>query len=276
MSQLNRRELFKLGALSGGAALLLGTNGAPPAFGQGLSGEAYPTSPLILSPFTDLLTVPQPLQPSDPNTWKDPDGNDFKTKWSIKNPWQVKGNIVPSWQNPWADTLPDASKVIYRIQTTRADHSFTSSMVLPIGPNGLAVIPPGGGKGALALPPSKISGFNGTFPGSMIYARYGTPCIVHFENLLQGWHGTKWEDGADFGVPSCIYTMAIHRPRGTATPIKASMATIPTLVEQMARNKTQEMASGTMTISTSTGLRAQPQRRGTERSSPPSGSTITG
>jgi FtsP/CotA-like multicopper oxidase with cupredoxin domain len=216
MSQLNRRELFKLGALSGGAALL-GTRGAPRAFaddGLGGSGEAFPTSPMIQSPFTDLLTVPQPLKPSDPSTWKDPDGNDFKAKWGIKNKWQVSGPLDKGWQNPWP-SLPPAENLIYRIQTQRADHNFTTSKVLPIGPSGLAVIPPSGGTGLRSLPASRISGFNSQFPGPMIYARYGTPCIVHFENLLQGWTGSKWNDGgADFGVPSCL----THLHNGHTSP----------------------------------------------------------
>jgi FtsP/CotA-like multicopper oxidase with cupredoxin domain len=215
MSQLNRRELFKLGALSGGTAMLLGTSGAPKAFAEGSGGEAYPTSPIILSPFTDPLTVPQPLKPSDPSTWTCPDSSsDFNTRWGIKNKWQVSGPLDKGWQNPWSATLPDPNKLVYRIQTKRADHHFTTSKVQPIGPSGRAVIPPGGGSGSLALPASRISGFNGTFPGSMIYARYGTPCVVHFENLLQGWNGSKWEDGADFGVPSCL----THLHNGHTSP----------------------------------------------------------
>jgi len=210
MSHLTRRDLFKLGALSGGAALLA-TSGAPPAFADGGGGgEAYPTSPMILSPFTDDLNVHVPLQPSDPKTWKDPDGNDFTTKWGLYNKWQL-GPLDKGWQNPWNLTC----NKYYKIHTHRAEYSFTSSKVQPIGPGGRPVVPPGGGSGSLSLPPSMVSGFNGTFAGVMIYARYGTPNTVHFENCLQGWTGSKWSDGgADFGVPSCL----THLHNGHTSP----------------------------------------------------------
>src|SRR5262245_62935056 len=79
---LNRRDLFKLSGgvlLSSAAALRLSSTGveaqAPLAGGCGVIGEPFPTSPLILNPFTDPLPVPVPLTPtplSEVRTWASP------------------------------------------------------------------------------------------------------------------------------------------------------------------------------------------------------------
>src|SRR4051794_23580313 len=67
--RLTRRDMLKLSA--GGAGLfIVGASGlAVPkgvAGGNGLYIEAFPTSPLILSPFNDPLVIPKALRPVDP------------------------------------------------------------------------------------------------------------------------------------------------------------------------------------------------------------------
>ena len=89
-NDLPRRSLLRLGALgvTGGALLtakslwapglaergLLSPNGAFAATSTALVDiafyiEAFPTSPLVLSPFTDPLTVPEPLKPEPPSAY---------------------------------------------------------------------------------------------------------------------------------------------------------------------------------------------------------------
>src|SRR6266498_4467946 len=72
--RLNRRELLKLGLLSGGAALIGSRALRPtPAFALcDVGDEPFPTSPLILNPFKDLLPIPPVYAPSDPSTWRNP------------------------------------------------------------------------------------------------------------------------------------------------------------------------------------------------------------
>src|SRR3954464_6205461 len=80
--QLTRRDMLRLSA--GGAGLfVLSASGlaVPRGFGSGGSGgggsvyiEAFPTSPLITSPFNDPLNIPSAMRPSDPTTWDSPGG----------------------------------------------------------------------------------------------------------------------------------------------------------------------------------------------------------
>src|SRR5690348_8511248 len=86
LSQLNRRELLRLGLMGGSAALL----GAQRARGQGLVActalppqpydidietgnsviEVFPTSPFIIEPFNEPLPIPQAMKPG----YRQPDG----------------------------------------------------------------------------------------------------------------------------------------------------------------------------------------------------------
>src|SRR6185437_2580473 len=80
--RLTRRDMLKLGA--GGAGMfVLGAGGlaVPRGFGSGGGGgggslyiEAFPTSPLILNPFSDPLNIPSALRPTDTATWDSPGG----------------------------------------------------------------------------------------------------------------------------------------------------------------------------------------------------------
>lgn len=86
------------------------------------------------------------------------------------------------------DRVPDP--IVYKFDLQVRTHSFTTSQVLPINALGQNVasfdaagntFPAGTVR---SLPPSTIYGFNGTFPGPMINAEYGKPCLVRFENHL--------------------------------------------------------------------------------------------
>ena len=180
-NRLSRRALLQYG----GAALLLGASGLRPSIasgqqvigdiGCGAGGEEFPTSPLILNPFTDPLIVPRALAPiprSQVNTWPSP-----------PSPWNQDslGNAHQFWPTELGLKAP----IFYRLKTQVREHRFTSSLVLPIDEFGLEVGHPLTQlRGPQALPASTIYGFNGTFPGSMINAQYGRPVCVRFENEL--------------------------------------------------------------------------------------------
>src|SRR5512146_1247632 len=139
--QLNRRELLKLGLMSG-AATLIGTSrlGALPAWACDVGIEPFPTSPLILRPFTDPLPIPPVLRPSDPSTWRDPrtgllcpPGPGFGQQDSDGGTHQC-----------WTSTLKLPNPVCYKLDLKVNEKRFTSSLVQPINAFGQAVIPPDG------------------------------------------------------------------------------------------------------------------------------------
>jgi FtsP/CotA-like multicopper oxidase with cupredoxin domain len=216
--RLNRRDLLKLGGaiVAGSAAAFRPTT----AFGQmrsacpgpdpseilqgpcaGLEAvEFYPTSPLILDPFTDPLPIPKPLAPvpkSDVDTWAQPPGSSVGQ--------QASDRTAISTHQMWPSSqLP----LIYHVKLTLAEHRFTTSKVQPIGADGRPVVPPDGILGPRVLPASTIYGFNGTFPGPMIYARYGQPALVRFENQLD--HNPYNLDVGDFGSPERQFLTHLH------------------------------------------------------------------
>ena len=62
---MSRREMLRTLGLSGGAAVLaISGLGTGTAYGA-IYNEVFPTSPLVLNPFTDLLPIPTPLEPSE-------------------------------------------------------------------------------------------------------------------------------------------------------------------------------------------------------------------
>src|SRR5512144_1339809 len=73
-ANLTRRELLKIGAMTGAAAVVGGAAVRPapvaaqtfPSCGLPPVPEPYPTSPLILRPLTDPLPIPRALGPVDP------------------------------------------------------------------------------------------------------------------------------------------------------------------------------------------------------------------
>jgi FtsP/CotA-like multicopper oxidase with cupredoxin domain len=240
--RLNRRELLKWGgaALLGGVADLRPT----PAFGQagpvcavpapapqaefepcsgGLPLEIMPTSPLIGgyvdssgvvrgSAFTQLLPVPEPLAPRAlPASWLQPGQQDSHGH---------SHQVLPGQLD-----LP--APVYYRIRLEVGQHHFTSLKALPIDSFGNPVVPPGKDTAnPRYLPASTIYGFNGgdaatdacptgaTFPGPMIYAQYGRPALVRFENHLHQ-NPCSLERG-DFGDPNYAFLTHLHNAHTAA------------------------------------------------------------
>jgi FtsP/CotA-like multicopper oxidase with cupredoxin domain len=232
--RLTRRDMVKLGA--GGAGMFMISGGGlaiPKGFAGGGSGgggslyiEAFPTSPLILKPFTDELTIPKALAPVDPTTWDsigkdvpDPASQDclgggdgkyegrYGYKMGCHQLWPGDG-VTASY--PWLSTKPH----VYQIKLQVAGHNFTSSQVQPINSFGKNVVPPGSNDAnPRPLPESTIYGFNGTFPGPRINAEYGRASLVRFENHLDKDNGY---DRMDFGAPN--YSFLTHLHNGHTAP----------------------------------------------------------
>ncbi len=225
---VTRRTILRLGAVgAAGAALvtaqgigvpflnqrgLLSADGAFAATSTSLGDnlfyvEAFPTSPLIVSPFSDPLAIPKALAPvpkSEYSTWKNPPGPGPGQQNSLGN---ERHQIWPS-QIGYPDPL------VYKIDLLVRGHSFTTSQVLPIDSNGKPTtsFDASGktfGPGTLrTLPLSTIYGFNGTFPGPMINAEYGKPALVRFENHLD--ENPLNLDRQDFGAPDWSFLTHLH------------------------------------------------------------------
>lgn len=206
--RMNRREMLRMLGLSGG---LLGWRNFCPslALGQSLEDsttspyiEKYPTSPFVLEPFKDELPVPSPYPPL--------------TEMELYNRWPIMPQqycqdsdqgVHQIWPGNTAEGLGLPQPLIYEMRMEVAEHSFTSSKVLPIDKNGDPITPPGGTPGPQHLPKSTIYGYNGMFPGPMIYARYGQPVLVRFLNNLADDHGL---DACDFGDPDRKFLCHLH------------------------------------------------------------------
>jgi len=178
------------------------------AWANAVYTEAFPTSPLILSPFSDELPVPRALAPiakSEWSNWAQPPGPGLGQQSSLGNQqhqiWTPPGNPV---QDP----------IVYHIKVQVNQHGFTSSQVLPIDRFGKPTqsfdaagktYRPGTTR---TLPKSTIHAFNGTFPGPMINAEYGRPVIVRFENQLD--LNPMNLDRQDFGAPDLSFLTHLH------------------------------------------------------------------
>ena len=203
---VKRRDLLKMaGILALGSAA---TGLEPVMFASTGSGEAgslagcadgdakelFPTSPLLLSPFTDPLPIPLPLQPVDVASFL------FRPGPGVGQ----QDSSGTSTHQIW----PTITPLFYRLMLQVAQHSFTTSMVQPIDSRGRPVLPPDGIKGPRRLPASTIYGFNGQFPGPMIKARYGQPALVRIENHL---HENRLNlDRQDFGAPDLSFITHLH------------------------------------------------------------------
>ena len=226
-SGLSRRTMLKVGAVgAAGAAIVAGKAFVEPALAQkGLLSsngvfaaaatevanlvyiEAFPTSPLILTPFVDKLTIPQALRPTSPSEymgWNKPPG-----------PGDGQQNSMGNERHQiWPSQLGYPDPIVYKIDVKVATHSFTTSKVQPIDKNGKpAVSFDAAGKPVAAgtireLPKSTIYGFNGTFPGPMINAEYGKPALVRFENHLD--ENPNNLDRQDFGSPDWSFLTHLH------------------------------------------------------------------
>jgi FtsP/CotA-like multicopper oxidase with cupredoxin domain len=207
--RLTRRDMLRLTA--GGAGMFaLTASGLAVSSSLGSGGgsvyiEAFPTSPLILSPFNEALPIPKaapPVPKSVVDTWASPPGPD--------NQDSVVG-AAPFKHQLWPGTAPVADfplPVVYQIKVEVAGHDFTSSLVQPIDSNGRNVTPPRtSNANPRKLPASTIYGFDGTFPGPMINAEYTKPALVRFENLLGVDNGF---DRQDFGSPNYSFITHLH------------------------------------------------------------------
>src|SRR4051794_23645217 len=198
----SRRTMLKFGA-AGAAAVALGTarglgpdlanrgllnkDGVFHATSIALSGslyiEKFPTSPLILSPFTDELPIPKALRPipkEEYSNWAQPPGPGLGQQNSLGN----------ETHQIWPSQIGYPDPIVYKLDVMVGQHSFTNSQELQIDVNGRPADSydaagntyPVGTK--RDLPPSTIYGFNGVFPGPMINNEYGKPALVRFENHL--------------------------------------------------------------------------------------------
>jgi FtsP/CotA-like multicopper oxidase with cupredoxin domain len=175
--------------------------------------EAFPTSPLILNPFSDALLVPPaatPLTPAEVAALPLPPGPGVGQQNSFRN----------ETHQLWPSAIGFPDPIVYKFDMLVRTHSFTTSPVLPINALGQPVssfdaagntYPAGTVR---TLPPSTIYGFNGTFPGPRINAEYGKPVLVRFENHLD--ENPLNLDRQDFGSPD--YSFLTHLHNGHTAP----------------------------------------------------------
>jgi FtsP/CotA-like multicopper oxidase with cupredoxin domain len=228
-----RRTVLKLGAVGiAGAALTAGRSlGEPYLAKKGLLSpdgafaatstaitdliyiEAFPTSPLILSPFSDPLPIPKALRP-EPLT--SGGGQTGYSDWALPpGPGIGQQNSFRNQQHQmWPNNVGSPDPIVYRIKCQVDQHSFTTSKVLPIDASGRPTTSfDAAGKTYAAgtvrdLPKSTIYGFNGKFPGPMINAEYGKPVLVRFENHLD--ENPMGLDRQDFGAPDWSFLTHLH------------------------------------------------------------------
>ena len=225
---VTRRTILRLGAIGGaGAALvtaqgigvpflnqrgLLSADGAFAATSTSLGDnlfyiEAFPTSPLIVSPFNDPLPIPKALAPvpkSEYSTWKNPPG-----------PGPGQQNSLGNQQHQiWSSQIGCPDPIVYKIDHLVRTHAFTTSQVLAIDSGGKPTVSFDASGNTFAagtkrtLPLSTIYGFNGTFPGPMINNEYGKPSLVRFTNRLD--ENPLGLDRQDFGAPDWSALIHLH------------------------------------------------------------------
>ncbi len=169
--------------------------------------EAFPTSPLILAPFTDELLVPTALAPIPSevvSAWEFPPGPGPGQQNSLRN----------ERHQLWSSDIGFPDPIVYQISLQVRAHSFTTSQVLPIDEDGKPTVSFDASGTRYApgtirtLPASTIYGFNGTFPGPRINAEYGKPALVRFENHLD--ENPYNLDRQDFGAPDFSFLTHLH------------------------------------------------------------------
>jgi FtsP/CotA-like multicopper oxidase with cupredoxin domain len=221
---LRRRQMLKASATGAGVLALSGAGLASiPEIARALNIsqaeaasvyiEAFPTSPVILSPFTDPLPIPKALAPAseaDYHDWKDP----VTGKLAVPGPDNGKQDCDGGTHQTWTDKLGLPEPIYYKIRVELGEHRFTSSQVLPINADGLPTTSYDAARKSYApgtarvLPKSMIYGFNGTFPGARINAEYGKPVCVRFENHLD--ENPFGSSRADFGAPDWGFLTHLH------------------------------------------------------------------
>src|SRR5471032_2087188 len=115
--QLRRRGLWSPDGVFDAASQAFAASGTPYT-------EAFPTSPLILHPFSDQLTVPKAMRPIDPATLSPRPGPGAGEQNSLHN------QAHQIWPSDPRVGYPDP--IIYQIKCQVSTHSFTPSQVLPI------------------------------------------------------------------------------------------------------------------------------------------------
>jgi FtsP/CotA-like multicopper oxidase with cupredoxin domain len=176
--------------------------------GQKVEIEYFPTSPFVLNPFTDPLPVPLPLAPVESavyDAWvarSQQPSPALGRQASDGDPSSTHSLWPSDIKYPNGQTLPEP--IVYHLKLQVGEHRFTSSQVMPIDASGQTVVPPDQIAGPRYLPPSRIWGYNGIFPGPMINARYGRPVVVRFEDQLHK------DDPQDFGSPKGQFLTHLH------------------------------------------------------------------
>jgi FtsP/CotA-like multicopper oxidase with cupredoxin domain len=177
------------------------------ALAAALYDEEFPTSPLILNPFSDPLVIPKaakPLSPTEVAALNPPPGPGVGQQNSFGN----------ETHQIWTSALGLPDPLVYTIDLLVRPHSFSSSQVLPINALGQPTqsfdangntFPAGTVR---TLPPSTIYGFNGTFPGPMINTEYGKPVLIRFTNRLD--ENPSNLPRQDFGDPELRFLTHLH------------------------------------------------------------------
>ena len=102
---------------------------ASQAVADSLYIEVFPVSPLILNPFNDPMLIPQalkPLSPAQVAALDPPPGPGVGQQNSFGN----------ETHQLWVDAIGFPDPIVYDIKVQVAQHSFTSSQVLPIDAHG--------------------------------------------------------------------------------------------------------------------------------------------
>jgi FtsP/CotA-like multicopper oxidase with cupredoxin domain len=183
------------------------------AWADNIYTEAFPTSPLILSPFTDPLSVPKPLKPADTSGWA------VKPNKAKQNSYDDGTNNAEKHQI-WPDSLApgyNSEPIVYKLEVKAAEQSFTTSKVLPINKDGKPTVSfDAAGKSYPAgtvrdLPKSVRWHFDGGQGDALprINAEYGKPVVVRFENHLGDPESTAL-DMQDFGAPDRSFLTHLH------------------------------------------------------------------
>ncbi len=232
-SGMSRRIALRIGA-AGAAAVAVGAGRAmvmPSLRERGLANpngfvdaasisladsiytEVFPTSPLILNPFTDELLKPKaatPLTTAEIAALPNPPGPGVGQQNSLHN----------ETHQIWTSDIGSPDPIVYHFKEMVDTHAFTTSAVLPIDKNGKPTQSFSATGQTFAagtqrvLPDSTIYGFNGTFPGPMINAEYGKPVLVRFDNQLD--LNPKNLDRQDFGSPD--FSSLTHLHNGHTAP----------------------------------------------------------
>jgi FtsP/CotA-like multicopper oxidase with cupredoxin domain len=212
---MGRRDLLEAAAVAAGAVALGGTAGRtraatgrrPRSSCTGLDAdEAFPTSPLVLQPFTEPLPVPRAARPvpvAELATWLHKPGPGIGNQ-------DVDGGTHQMWPGDagtFAADLPQP--IVYRFVLRTAAHQLTRSPVrtlVPFRNTSGSLVPAGTVIPRLA--PSTIYGFDGIFPGPMVNAEYGRPVNIRFENALD--RNPRNLDRGDFGDPELGFLTHLH------------------------------------------------------------------